>query len=100
MRKKALLAGATSSYEGPWVNLEAGDWLVELSPDFKLIIEKNEEIEKYYSEEPSIRQVDPYEIDNIYIPGPTRIRAIVSPDYKGPGIFLIAKQVSTNGDKP
>ena len=36
MRKKALLAGALSGFEGPWVNLEVGEWLVEPSPDFEL----------------------------------------------------------------
>ena len=82
MRKKALLAGAGSSFEGPWVNLEPGEWLVEPSQDVKIM-----------------RSV---QLSGIWIEGrlhgPARIRAVVSPDYDGPGVFLVASQISTNGD--
>jgi len=100
MRKKALLAGAVSGFEGPWVNLESGEWLVELSPDFNLVIEIDEEAKESYFDGPFIEQVDPFEVENMSISGPTRVRAIVSPDYNGPGIFLVAKQISTNGASP
>lgn len=82
MRKKALLAGAISSFEGPWVNLESGEWLVEPSPDISLDI-----VNALFETAGSI----------VSIPGPARIRAIVHQDYNGPGIFLVAKQIS-NGD--
>jgi len=82
MRKKALLAGASSSFKGPWVNLEPGEWLVEPSQDVQIFRSEN--------------------LSGIWIEGklrgPARIRAIVSPDYNGPGIFLAARQISTNGD--
>ncbi len=84
MRKKALLAGASSSFEGPWVSLEAGEWLVEPSPDF--------ELELYES-----TKVHPQESGNYEIRGPIRVRAVVSPDYKGSGVFLSTKQISLNG---
>ena len=81
MRKKALLAGAVSSFEGPWVNLESGEWLVEPSKDVQILRSEN--------------------LSGLWIEGklrgPERIRAVVSPDYDGPGIFLSEKQVS-NGD--
>ena len=85
MRKKALLAGAVSSFEGPWVNLESGEWLVEPSKDV--------EVQRGMQVAAGIR----YDIVEESIHGPARIRAVVSPDYDGPGIFLSAKQVS-NGD--
>ena len=80
MRKKALLAGAVSSFEGPWVNLESGEWLVEPSKDVdfldadKVLITKDD--------------------GSMSIHGPARIRAVVSPDYDGPGVFLVVKQIS------
>lgn len=83
MRKKALLAGAGSSFQGPWVNLESGEWLVEPSPDVSLRTTK------------LMIDVQP---NGTNIRGPVRLRAIVSPSYEGPGIFLIAKQIS-NGDE-
>ena len=83
MRKKALLAGAVSSFEGPWVSLEAGEWLVEPSPDVNFLD----------ADKVMITRDD----GGMTIRGPARIRAIVSPDYNGPGIFLSAKQISTNG---
>ena len=82
MRKKALLAGAGSSFEGPWVSLEAGGWLVEPSPDVEV-----EVINALFELAGSV----------VSVSGPARIRAIVSPDYNGPGIFLEVKQISTNG---
>ena len=87
MRKKALLAGALSSFEGPWVSLEAGEWLVEPSPDVEIQNGKTVEhgIRYQIVKEESVR-------------GPARIRAVVSPDYDGPGIFLVASQISSNGD--
>ena len=87
MRKKALLAGAVSSFEGPWVNLESGEWLVEPTLDITITCKKDEVEETFGN----------FRNDKIGILGPIRIRAIVSPDYDGPGIFLSAKQVS-NGD--
>ena len=81
MRKKALLAGAVSSFEGPWVNLESGEWLVEPSKDVQIL--RSEDLSGLWIEGKLL--------------GPARIRAVVSPDYDGPGIFLSAKQVS-NGD--
>lgn len=79
MRKKALLAGALSGYEGPWVNLESGEWLVEPSGDAYI------EFGKGVIECP----------DTNTFRGPARIRAVVSPTYTGAGIFLSAKQTST-----
>ena len=93
MRKNALLAGALSGYEGPWVNLEAGEWLVEPNGDnyhdFHLQISGEEEVKRTFNDA----------ILDVEVRGPARIRAVVSPDYDGPGIFLIAKQIS-NGEKP
>lgn len=83
MRKKALLAGATSSFEGPWVSLEEGEWVVEPGEDVVIRVE-GETVE--FGEGRFI--------------GPTKIRAIVSPDYSGDGIFLVAKQITAGGDKP
>jgi hypothetical protein len=82
MRKKALLAGAGSSFEGPWVNLEPGEWLVEPIQD----------VEVQYHESTKAWP----EADGQYrIRGPIRIRAIVLPDYKGSGIFVQARQITT-----
>ena len=51
MRKKALLAGATSAFEGPWVSLEEGEWVVESSPDVELDLGVGTEVElKYYND--------------------------------------------------
>ena len=85
MRKQALLAGAISSFEGPWVSLEVGEWLVEPSPDVSFLD----------ADKVMITRDD----GRMTIRGPARIRAIVSPDYNGPGIFLVARQISTNGDR-
>ena len=85
MRKKALLAGAISSFEGPWVSLEPGEWLVEPSQDFEL---------KLYES----TRAFPEPNGEYQIRGPIRVRAVVSSDYTGPGIFLVARQISTNGD--
>ena len=82
MRKKALLAGAGSSFEGPWVSLEVGEWLVEPSPDVSV--------------DTTSVMID-IQTDGTVVRGPLRIRAIVHNDYKGPGIFLFARQISTNG---
>ncbi len=87
MRKKALLAGAVSSFEGPWVNLEAGEWLVEPTQDIMITCNKGVEEETFGD----------FRNDKIGILGPIRIRATVKPDYSGPGIFLTARQIS-NGD--
>jgi hypothetical protein len=83
MRKKALLAGASSDFKGPWVNLDPGEWLVEPSPDVSV---------------DTAAMIVDAKPDGTIIRGPTRIRAIVSPDYDGPGVFLVAKQISINGD--
>ncbi len=83
MRKKALLAGALSGFEGPWVNLEAGEWLVEPSGDVLLRV----------SDEPTL------EFGEGRFIGPSRIRAIVSSSYAGDGIFLSTQQIS-NGESP
>jgi hypothetical protein len=81
MRKKALLAGAGSSFEGPWVNLESGEWLVEPSKDVR--------IELYES-----TKCWPQEDGKYHVTGPIRIHAIVSPDYDGDGVFLSIRQIS------
>ena len=82
MRKKALLVGANASFEGPWVNLESGEWLVEPSPDVSVDTTS------------LVVEVKP---EGTLIRGPSRVRGIVHESYKGPGIFLSAKQIS-NGD--
>jgi hypothetical protein len=82
MRKKALLAGALSGYAGPWVNLEVGEWLVEPSPDVSVDTTS------------LVVDVKP---EGTLIQGPSRVRGIVAQSYDGPGIFLVAKQLS-NGD--
>lgn len=89
MRSKALLAGAGSSFEGPWVRLEAGEWLVEPSPEVGIRGEDNR------GPQPFVTQMKEPRVFR----GPTRIKAIVSPDYNGPGIFLTVRQIS-NGAKP
>ena len=79
MRTKALLAGAVSGFEGPWVNLEEGEWLVEPGPDVILRV----------AEEPTL------EFGEGRFIGPTKVRAIVSKDYAGDGIYLSVSQIST-----
>ncbi len=87
MRKKALLAGATSAFEGPWVSLEEGEWLVEFGEDVEI------RDGKVLAE--GIR----YNIvTEGLISGPTRVQAIVSESYNGPGIFLSAKQISNGAN--
>ena len=82
MRKKALLAGALSGFEGPWVNLEVGEWLVEPSPNVSV---------------DTTSLVVDIKPEGTLIQGPSRVRGIVHEAYDGPGIFLVAKQLS-NGD--
>lgn len=81
MRKKALLAGAGSSFAGPWVNLESGEWLVEPLKDVRL--------ELYES-----TKCWPQEDGKYHVTGPIRIHAIVSDEYDGDGVFLQIQQIS------
>lgn len=81
MKTKALIVGGLASFEGPWVNLEEGEWLVEPSPDFDLHI--------YESTKLHAQPDGEFEIT-----GPTRIRAIVVDNYVGDGVFLQARKVA------
>ncbi|MEE8113330.1 MAG: hypothetical protein V3T23_03140 [Nitrososphaerales archaeon] len=87
MRKKALLAGAGSSFEGPWVNLESGEWLVEPSKDVRIVADNVEAFD---------HSDDPEDYGRKFkVVGPVRIHAIVSEDYDGDGVFLQINQIST-----
>jgi hypothetical protein len=81
MKTKALIVGGLASFEGPWVHLEEGKWLVEPSPDFDLHI---------YESTKCYAQPD----GEFEIVGPTRIRAIVVDGYEGEGVFLQARKVA------
>jgi hypothetical protein len=66
MRKKALLVEAGSSYEGPWVHLEDGTWLVEPTHSSgTVVIEEDGKDEKIV-----------LLLEKAFF-GPTKIRAIV-----------------------
>ena len=77
MRKKALLVGARASFEGPWVNLEEGNWLVEPPTGVRI--------------EAGIARVTG---DGILLEGPSRIRALVMDDYDGPEVCLSVQEVT------
>ena len=79
MRKKALLVGANASFEGPWVNLEEGTWLVE--PPSGVEIESNRAMDRLLGA-------------GLQVPGPCRIRAIISDDYDGPEVCLSVREVA------
>ena len=82
MRKKALLVGAQASFEGPWVNLEEGNWLVE--PPLGVGI--------MYSNGRSSEVCDLF--PRIRLVGPIRIRAKVLESYTGPDVFLSIEERS------
>jgi len=81
MKTKALIVGGLASFEGPWVNLEEGEWLVEPSPDF--------ELQLYES-----TRAFPEPNGEYNIVGPIRVRAVVTDDYSGDGVFLQARKVA------
>jgi hypothetical protein len=81
MKTKALIVGGLASFEGPWVHLEEGEWLVEPSPDFHLHV--------YESTKVHVQPDGGFELT-----GPIRIRAIVVDNYKGEGVFLQARKVA------
>ncbi len=87
MRKKALLVGARASFEGPWVNLEEGEWLVE--PPFLVFIRKE------FNGTPFIYHPDSsdYKDGKLTVVGPARIHAFVNDNYKGPDVYLSIEQV-------
>ena len=79
MRKKALLVGARSNFEGPWVFVEAGEWLVEPILHVGIVCENEMIVRK----EPTVSVI-----------GPTRVRAIVFPEYDNPeDVYLSIIQV-------
>ncbi len=82
MKTKALIVGGLASFEGPWVHLDEGEWLVEPSPDFEIHLSGTD---KLWYPEPD----GEYEFT-----GPIRIRAFVVDDYKGDGVFIQARKLT------
>ncbi len=85
MRKKALLVGARASFEGPWVALEEGSWVVEPDPPLgvRIMFEDgfDEVIPKVMVESGFVYQ------------GPCKLQAVVSEDYDGPEVCLSVREV-------
>ena len=77
MRKKALLVGSPAPFEGPWVSIEDGEWVVE--PPSSVEIWNGQKI----GEGPR----------NVKVSGPNRIRAIVRDDCEAVPIHLDIVQV-------
>ena len=65
MRKKILIAGGISPFEGPWINLEEGDWLVEPPSHGKVILVKDD------------GEIVELNGAKVKLFGPTRVRAII-----------------------
>lgn len=87
MKRKALLVGARASFQGPWVHLEGGEWVIDpthsLRGGFELEI-RDAKHEVEISEDARWLRVF----------GPCSIRASVHSDYAGPDIHLDVEQVS------
>ena len=81
MRKKALLVGANASFEGPWVNLEEGTWLVEPPSGVEIEVGEYNDLAKLLG-------------GGSQLEGPCRIRAIISDDYDGPEVCLSVREVA------
>ena len=81
MRKKALLVGARASFEGPWVNLEEGIWLVK-PPSGVCIVTSGSAIVNNLLEH------------GLRIQGPCRVQAVVGNDYKGLEVCLSVQEVT------
>lgn len=86
MRKKALIVGGLSSFEGPWINLEEGNWLVEppLNGVVRVIVD-HETGAKFFS----------WDLSNgeMLIEGPAKVRAIVVDCDCEAGIHLDVKLI-------
>ena len=96
MKVKSLLVGAEASFVGPWVNLEEGDWLVGSFPG---ILQSDVDGDLV----PDVANLGPGDLtelsnDGGIIEGPVRLRAIVSDDYVGSGVFLQAKEQESESD--
>ena len=96
MKVKSLLVGADASFVGPWVSLETGDWLVGSFPG---ILQGDVDGDLV----PNIANLGPGDLtelsnDGGMIQGPVRLRAIVSDDYVGSGVYLQAKEQESESD--
>jgi hypothetical protein len=78
MRSKALLVGAQAGFEGPWVNIEEGEWVV--APPSSVSLETNG------------ATIFPGDLDFYVIHGPGKVKAKVSEEYEGEGVFLKMRQ--------
>ena len=65
MRRKILIAGGISPFEGPWINLEKGTWLVEPPSHGKIILVDD------------LGVVTELNGVKVKLSGPTRVRAII-----------------------
>ena len=100
MKVKSLLVGAEASFVGPWVNLEEGDWLVGSFPG---ILQGDDEDGTISPALENIRAdgdgtLNELQNDGAVIQGPIRLRAIVSDDYIGAGVYLQAKEQESESD--
>lgn len=78
MKRKILIAGGSTSFSGPWINLEEGIWLVEPPLSGKVFLRFSDGEEFYLQE-------------TAYIPGPARFHCFVEDD-EGFPVHLDAKK--------
>lgn len=75
MRRKALLVAASGPFAGPWINLEKGEWILDIPSLEGVIIQVH-----------SRKEVIPLVVDDtvsvIAISGPARIRALLEEGVK------------------
>lgn len=86
MRKKALLIGARSSFRGPWVTLEEGEWIIEANPPLDhltIFIDLNGE----GTLEATLEEL-------AGVTGPCRVLAQMPELYDGPDLHVNARQTS------
>ena len=81
MRKKALLVGARASFEGPWVNLEEGNWLVEPPTGVRIAVKEFDAVTELLG-------------GGSMLEGPCRVKAIIADDYTGPEVCLSVQEVT------
>ena len=79
MRQKSLVVAASGPFTGPWVNLEAGEWLVELP------VSGGGRLETYSEEEVE------YDGNVATVTGPARVRVVV---FEGHEVFIQARQLT------
>ena len=79
MKSKSLLVGASAPFEGPWVNLEEGSWLIQGPPEGVVIRVIG-----------GTRDTESVE-DMLRVTGPARIRVILE---SGEKVFMSVEQVA------